>query len=246
MRAKPAPDRIVSQIDPDPPEGYAPAACGAESDKAKPSRFTARQLSITAPCPECGALMEYYAISRHFVCIRPSCGRSYHLRSIEAPTVSTHCRRCGHIMMLRSEDAVFLCSNPRCPVQIGLRALLNDLRVVAEQEHGPDSVPASQRGVVYMLHYHTPIGARRVRHYTGWCKYLPARIAAHLQGKGSALTRAFFRLGISFEIGFTTPGSPAFERKLKRQRHAARYCIACQRENDPAMIARLNEIDELL
>jgi predicted GIY-YIG superfamily endonuclease len=238
MKAKPAPDRIVPQLDPSPPEGYAPAEAPAEQ---KRSRFAPKESTfiLTAPCQTCSALMRYNAIDRRFVCIRPGCESSYHLGEIERATLGTHCRRCGHIMALREEEDVFFCGNPRCPAQIGLRALINDLRVAAERKVGADGVPSRDRGTVYILHYHEPIGARRVRHYTGWAKYLPARILGHLAGKGSKLTRAFFRLGIHFDIGFSTPGTPAFERKIKRSRHAARLCSVCQRENNESPIDQI-------
>jgi len=134
-------------------------------------------------------------------------------------------------MALAREGDVFLCPNPRCPRQIGLKALLNEIILDYERTVGPDGVPAKRRGYVYILHFDQPIGTERkqAQHYTGWSRYLPARIEAHRQRRGAKIMRFVVSIGISFSIGFIGPGSPAFETKIKRQKNARRFCLICNR-----------------
>ena len=54
-------------------------------------------------------------------------------------------------------------------------------------------------------------------------------MAAHWNGRGSKIMRFVVRVGISFQIGYSSPGSPALETKIKRQKNARRLCAICNR-----------------
>ena len=70
-------------------------------------------------------------------------------------------------------------------------------------------------GIVYLLHFDRPY--RHARHYCGWTTDLPARLAAHADGRGARLIDVITVVGISYRLARTWPGSRARERQIKRQ-----------------------------
>lgn len=68
-----------------------------------------------------------------------------------------------------------------------------------------------------------------VKHYLGWTsKSAEERLAEHKAGTGSPLVRAAVRAGLDPTLARTWPGHDRnFERMLKRQRNAGRYCPHC-------------------
>jgi hypothetical protein len=81
----------------------------------------------------------------------------------------------------------------------------------------------------------------RVRHYIGWTgRQAEERLAEHKSGVGSPLVRAAVHAGLDPVITRTWPGMDRkFERFLKRQRNAARYCPACTPGAEERPIPRL-------
>ena len=89
---------------------------------------------------------------------------------------------------------------------------------------------SSNAGTVYLLHFDSPLGGptHYARHYIGWAKRLDARLAHHRAGTGAAITARFTQRGIDFQVARTWPNADRTqERRLKRQKHAARYCPLC-------------------
>ncbi len=88
-----------------------------------------------------------------------------------------------------------------------------------------------EAGIVYLLHFQKLIGGRAL-HYIGWTKNLPRRLQRHrMKRKKSnrcAITRAAAKLGNDFNVARTWHATPAFERYLKQQKNAKRYCPICQ------------------
>jgi hypothetical protein len=82
-------------------------------------------------------------------------------------------------------------------------------------------------GFVYVLHFSRgyPRGDKApVRHYVGWALDPAARLAAHT----SPLVQAAKASGITITLGHVREGSRGDERRIKRQRHAERYCDTCK------------------
>jgi predicted GIY-YIG superfamily endonuclease len=68
------------------------------------------------------------------------------------------------------------------------------------------------------------------QHYIGWTggKTLEKRIERHRVGGGSKLMQAIKVAKINWQVVRTWEGvDRSFERKLKNQNHAARYCPIC-------------------
>ena len=93
----------------------------------------------------------------------------------------------------------------------------------------------SVTGTVYLIHFAHPLGNTAnphgyAQHYIGYAKGhgLEARIEAHRKGNGAAIMTAVNAAGIPWEVVKTWPGDRQFERLLKRQKHAARYCPICK------------------
>lgn len=85
-------------------------------------------------------------------------------------------------------------------------------------------------GLIYLLHFARPISdAHTCQHYLGWCRDLPARMAAHRAGTGARLTQVALERGIDFEVVRTWPGSREFERRLKERKEGPRLCPVCCR-----------------
>jgi predicted GIY-YIG superfamily endonuclease len=84
-------------------------------------------------------------------------------------------------------------------------------------------------GTVYLLHLATHY--RHARHYLGWTRDLPQRIAEHRAGHGSPLLRAAAAAGITFEVAASWPGTRTDERRLHRYKNSpARLCPICRAE----------------
>lgn len=74
---------------------------------------------------------------------------------------------------------------------------------------------------VYLIHFKHKL--HHAGHYIGFSKCLDFRIASHRDGTGAKLIRAITRLGIRT---WRVDGQ-GFERTLKSQKHAARFCPLC-------------------
>lgn len=80
-------------------------------------------------------------------------------------------------------------------------------------------------GTVYLLHFDRPY--KHARHYRGWARDLPARLADHEAGRGARLIAVITAAGIGYELARTWPGTRYRERQLKRMGGAARQCPIC-------------------
>jgi hypothetical protein len=72
----------------------------------------------------------------------------------------------------------------------------------------------------------------KVRHYIGFTvrKSHKTRLEEHQKGRGSKLLRAVAKAGIPFDVVKTWPkGDRTFERSLKKQRNAPRFCPNCSK-----------------
>lgn len=79
---------------------------------------------------------------------------------------------------------------------------------------------------VYLLHLDRPLA--HARHYVGFAQNVEARVAHHRAGTGARFTQVLCELGIGFEVARVWPeGDKSFERRLKRQKHSARFCPHC-------------------
>ena len=82
------------------------------------------------------------------------------------------------------------------------------------------------RMYVYLIHFKTKL--HHAGHYIGFSKCLGFRIASHRDGTGAKLIRAINRLGIPWMVIRTwRVDGQGFERYLKNQKHAARFCPLC-------------------
>lgn len=91
-----------------------------------------------------------------------------------------------------------------------------------------------QEGTVYLICFGGSF--HHARHYIGWCKEgeEERRLSQHLGGKkagGSNLVKAAADTGLPVRIARTWTGkSRNFERALKNQRNAPRFCPCCNGE----------------
>lgn len=89
----------------------------------------------------------------------------------------------------------------------------------------------SEQCLVYLLHFSTPVGGR-ASHYIGSTVDLDRRLQRHRrQRKKSnpvAFTRAAAKQHIDFTVARTWRANRSFERYLKQQKNAKRYCPVCQ------------------
>ncbi len=82
-------------------------------------------------------------------------------------------------------------------------------------------------GTVYLLHFSRPFS--HACHYLGWGKGDGAkRIASHLAGRGSSLTRAVVAAGITLTVVRTWQADRNFERTLKKKKNAKGLCPICK------------------
>lgn len=79
---------------------------------------------------------------------------------------------------------------------------------------------------VYLLHFDAPL--HHARHYIGYAKDIDARLDDHRTGNGARIMQAVADAGITWRLARVWPdaGRP-YERQLKRQKHAARFCPIC-------------------
>jgi predicted GIY-YIG superfamily endonuclease len=80
-------------------------------------------------------------------------------------------------------------------------------------------------GVVYLLHFTQPY--KHPRHYIGWTRDLPTRLAQHETGTGARLLQVVTAAGIGWRLARIWPGDRHRERALKRQGGASRSCPLC-------------------
>lgn len=82
------------------------------------------------------------------------------------------------------------------------------------------------KGTVYLIHLEKPIS--HARHYIGWAKWFSNRIRHHRQGTGARLLAEAVRREINFDVVRTWENEDGnFERSLKNQKNAKRFCPVC-------------------
>lgn len=91
-------------------------------------------------------------------------------------------------------------------------------------------------GRVYLIHLDEgllvrqgPNGPVFARHYIGWSAdgNLPARLAHHAAGNGSAFMAEVGRRGIAWRVVRVWQGDRNDERRIKDRREAPRFCPVC-------------------
>ncbi|TLN00391.1 endonuclease [bacterium] len=82
--------------------------------------------------------------------------------------------------------------------------------------------------MVYLLHFDKPF--HHANHYIGFTdEKLEQRLERHKSGDGARILRAITKAGIEFEVARTwEDGDRNFERWLKNQKKASRFCPICQ------------------
>lgn len=91
------------------------------------------------------------------------------------------------------------------------------------------------KGFVYLLHFDRPLGDPQnpramASHYIGFARRLSSRLEHHRAGTGASITRAVVQSG---DNDFTVVRvwrrvDRNFERALKNQKNARRYCAICK------------------
>jgi predicted GIY-YIG superfamily endonuclease len=84
---------------------------------------------------------------------------------------------------------------------------------------------ATAGGTVYLLHFDRPY--RHARHYCGWTRDLPARLAEHEADRGARLLAVITDAGIGWQLARTWTGTRGRERQIKRQGGLSRCCPTC-------------------
>lgn len=111
----------------------------------------------------------------------------------------------------------------------GLVMLGCDTALTLLASHCPDLFPLCRRcarlGVVYLLHFTQPY--KHARHYLGWTRDLPGRLAQHETGTGARLLQVVADAGIEWRLARLWPGGRHRERAIKRQGGASRCCPMC-------------------
>lgn len=85
--------------------------------------------------------------------------------------------------------------------------------------------------MVYLLHLSIPLEPTGNRHYIGFAaspRSLKQRLAMHHAGKGARFTQVAVERGIELELARVWEGTRQFERNLKRQKNAPRFCPICK------------------
>jgi len=86
----------------------------------------------------------------------------------------------------------------------------------------------SHEVTVYLIHLSQPIG--KSQHYVGSTLHLDRRLKQHRYKRkkgGSLLLKEANKRGILWDVAKTWQASRDFERYLKRQKNARRYCPLC-------------------
>lgn len=87
--------------------------------------------------------------------------------------------------------------------------------------------------MVYLIHLSQPLRRKSggSQHYIGFspnAQTFGERIRQHCQGKGARFTQVAVERGIDLEfVRLWHEGDRQFERQLKRQKNARRYCPLC-------------------
>lgn len=86
-------------------------------------------------------------------------------------------------------------------------------------------------GTVYLIHLESPIA--HAQHYIGWSQYLKQRVEHHRRGTGAKFLAEAARRGINFDVArkWKNPNRN-FERKLKNQKNARRFCPHCRADRE--------------
>lgn len=83
---------------------------------------------------------------------------------------------------------------------------------------------------VYLLHFDVGVQRDRradARHYIGFSDYIELRVEHHVAGRGSPLVAAAAARGPVRLARVWLGQGRGFERRMKRQNHAPRYCPVC-------------------
>lgn len=78
---------------------------------------------------------------------------------------------------------------------------------------------------VYIIHLHTPL--KHAQHYVGYSDHLSQRIEHHRNNTGARLLQVCNQQGIGWDVVVVFKGTRTDERRLKNQKHTARYCPIC-------------------
>jgi predicted GIY-YIG superfamily endonuclease len=101
---------------------------------------------------------------------------------------------------------------------------------------GGPSTAADDDGTVYLIHFDRPYN--HARHYTGWTRDLPARLAQHQAGRGARLMEVITDAGISWHVARTWPGDRTRERAIKDRHQAPKLCPDCTPHPEPVTRGR--------
>lgn len=83
---------------------------------------------------------------------------------------------------------------------------------------------------VYILHFSEKY--HHARHYIGFSADPAARLERHIVKTEQPLIRAVVQAGIEIKIARVWPeADKKFERRLKNQKNASRFCPVCQRRD---------------
>lgn len=98
----------------------------------------------------------------------------------------------------------------------------------------------SNPGTVYLLCFSSRFS--HAQHYLGWGRGDAAhRIAQHIAGRGSKLTRAVVAAGISLALVRTWEGDRKLERKLKNRKNARGLCPRCKPAHNKRAAERMRK-----
>lgn len=82
------------------------------------------------------------------------------------------------------------------------------------------------KGTVYLIHFEKKL--HHAGHYIGWAKHLDERIKHHLNSTGARLLAVLNEKGLKWAVvRIWEEHDRHFEKKLKVQNNAARYCPTC-------------------
>ncbi len=90
--------------------------------------------------------------------------------------------------------------------------------------------------MVYLIHLSSPLQRKSggASHYIGFspdAHTLGHRVRQHCQGKGARFTQVAVERGIQLNfVRLWAEGDLQFERQLKRQKNARRYCPVCNQK----------------
>jgi hypothetical protein len=102
-------------------------------------------------------------------------------------------------------------------------------------------------GYCYLLHLDQPLNPTRpARHYLGYTRHPPSRMAAHLEGRGARFMQVARERGIGFVIARTWQGDRSFEKRLKRRKEGPRLCPLCRGQPSAGQLLLDLEEEDLL